>query len=386
MEKLTADELVGLVKSVFPRLEQDRQLAILVDIPKHGRTDNPEWKLRREICMDWYLALKEGINRLNLDAVHLVAYPEVGSNNAELPETGFILVNQIPSRAEDLDDHGEAVAFKQVFSQFQLFLAPTEYSTTAPLKNAAKKYGFRAGTMPGFSPAMIPALRIDYGEVSRRVGILKDILDPAQWAEVVFTVDQKSNYQIRFDLRHRTAHLSSGRFAVPGIAGNVPSGETYIVPYEGEKDPSETNGILPVQLDQQVLLFEIQGNRAIEVRSESGINDLESLVSERDFLEREPAYGNMAELGFGVLGDFGLEPIGEILLDEKLGFHVAFGRSDHFGGIVGPSDFSSPANVIHLDRVYIPSIQSRLEVKSLVLGENGSQTVTVMKDGQYLLF
>jgi hypothetical protein len=173
---------------------------------------------------------------------------------------------------------------------------------------------------------------------------------------------------------------------VPGIAGNVPSGETYIVPYEGEKDPSETNGILPVQLDQQVLLFEIQGNRAIEVRSESGINDLESLVSERDFLEREPAYGNMAELGFGVLGDFGLEPIGEILLDEKLGFHVAFGRSDHFGGIVGPSDFSSPANVIHLDRVYIPSIQSRLEVKSLVLGENGSQTVTVMKDGQYLLF
>jgi hypothetical protein len=386
MEKLTPNELINLIKSVFPRLEHDRQLAILVDVPRHSQTDNPDWKRRREICLDWYLTLRENINRLDLEAVHLIAYPEVGSNNAELPEKAFNLTTQIPPRAEDLTDYGESVAFDEVFSQFQLFLAPTEYSTTAPLKNAAKQFGFRAGTMPGFSSAMIPALRIDYQEVSRRVAILKDILDPAQWAEVVFMVDQGNSYQIRFDLHNRTAHLSSGRFPEPGIAGNVPSGETYIVPYEGESDPSQTCGILPVQLDQQVLLFNIQENRAVEVKSESGMNDLELLNSEKDYLKREPAYGNMAELGFGVLGDFGLDPIGEILLDEKLGFHVAFGRSDHFGGIVGPSDFSSPAEVIHLDRVYIPSLQPRIEVKSLVLGENGRQTLTVMKDGQYQLF
>lgn len=386
MEKLSPNELINLIKSVFPRLEQDRQMAILVDVPRNNRTDNPEWKLRREICLDWFLILKENLNQLDLDAVHLIAYPEVGSNNAELPEMAFTLINQIPARAENLSDLGEAVPFNRIFSQFQLFLAPTEYSTTAPLKNAAKKFGFRAGTMPGFSPAMIPALRIDYGEVSRRVAALKEVLDPAQWAEVVFSVDQKSSYQIRFDLSQRTAHLSSGRFPEPGIAGNVPSGETYIVPYEGESDPSQTSGILPVQIGRQILLYKIQKNRAVEVQSESGIENLESLISERDYLKREPAYGNMAELGFGVLGDFGLDPIGEILLDEKLGFHVAFGRSDHFGGMVGPSDFSSPAEVIHLDRVYIHSLQPRIEVKSLVLGENAHQTITVMKNGQYQLF
>ncbi len=386
MEKLSQEELINLIKSVFPRLEQDRQLAILVDIPRDHQTDNPSWKRRREICLDWFLGLKENINQLELESVRLIAYPEVGSNNADLPGKAFDIFNQLPSRAVDLADYGNPVEFNHVFSDFQLFLAPTEYSTTAPLKNAAKRFGFRAGTMPGFSPAMIPALRIDYHEVSRRVTILKDKLDPAQWAEVVFTVDQNKQYQIRFDLRNRSAHLSSGRFPEPGVAGNVPSGETYIVPYEGESDPSLTSGILPVQLGQQVLLFDIHENRAIEVRSESGIQELESLNSEQEHLRREPAYGNMAELGFGVLGDFGLEPIGEILLDEKLGFHVAFGRSDHFGGIVGPSDFSSPAEVIHLYRVYIPSLQPRIAVKSLVLGENGSKVEAIIKDGQYLIF
>ena len=54
-----------------------------------------------------------------------------------------------------------------------------------------------------------------------------------------------------------------------------------------------------------------------------------------------------------MLGDFGLSPTGSILLDEKLGLHIAFGRSDHFGGTVGPEDFSGPDAVIHLDRVFI---------------------------------
>jgi len=62
MEKLSQEELINLIKSVFPRLEQDRQLAILVDIPRDHQTDNPSWKLRREICLDWFLGLKENIN------------------------------------------------------------------------------------------------------------------------------------------------------------------------------------------------------------------------------------------------------------------------------------------------------------------------------------
>jgi leucyl aminopeptidase (aminopeptidase T) len=185
-----------------------------------------------------------------------------------------------------------------------------------------------------------------------------------------------------FDLRFRKGHLSSGRFPDKGTAGNLPSGETYIVPYEGEKgEKSKTEGILPVQMGEDIVLFQVTENRAVGVDGEG-----EAVEIERDHLEREPAYGNMAELGFGVLADFGLEPINEILLDEKLGFHIAFGRSDHFGGAVGPKDFSSPQEVIHLDRIYIPATQPRITVSSIVLGYENDQREKIMENGNYLVF
>lgn len=382
MEQLSGDELIQLIQSVFPNNPQDKRLGILVDVPRDAADDSPTWQERRSIALGWYHTFKDSISALGLEQIALVAYPDVGSNNADLPAHAYFIKDSLPELADGLPGAGEEVSFATVFEDFQLFLSPTQYSTTAPLKNAAKKYGFRAATMPGFSPLMIPALRIDYNEVSRRCSIIKDKVDPALWAEVLFTVDNDKEYRMFFDLRHRTGHLSSGRFPLQGTAGNLPSGETYIVPYEGEKgEPTKTEGILPAQLGKDVVLFTIKENRAVAVEGEG-----ETVAIERDHLEREPAYGNMAELGFGVLADFGLTPIDEILLDEKLGFHVAFGRSDHFGGAVAPSDFSSPKEVIHLDRIYIPATQPRVTVASIVLGYENDATEQIMENGQYLVF
>ena len=228
---------------------------------------------------------------------------------------------------------------------------------------------------------MIPALRIDYGEVARRVDALKTRLDEAEHADVSFLVDGRDAYSVHLDLRLRQAHASSGRFPDPGTAGNLPSGEAYIVPYEGEAgEPSRTSGILPVEIAGEVVLFSIQANRAMTVGGGPAAQ------GERDHLAAEPAYGNLAELGFGVLADFGLEPTGEILLDEKLGLHIAFGRSDHFGGAVAPKDFSSPAAVIHLDRIYISQVMPRIAVREVALGYADGQRETVMANGAYTIF
>ncbi len=382
MEKLSEDELVALIKSVFPRYPGDKKLGILVDVPRHQEEDQPAWHQRRQIATGWFHALKNRATDMGLEAIELLAYPDVGSNNADLPQTAFLVKDVLPDTASGLAQAGEEITFTQIYTEFQLFLAPTQYSTTAPLKNAAKQHGFRAATMPGFSPEMLPALRIDYNEVFRRVNIIKEKLDPALCAEVVFKVDHQKEYHMLFDLRYRTSHLSSGRFPDLGTAGNLPSGETYIVPYEGEKsEESNTEGILPVQLGKDVVLFTIQKNCALTVTGEG-----ESVTTEREHLQKEPAYGNMAELGFGVLADFGLSPIDEILLDEKLGFHVAFGRSDHFGGAIGPKDFSSPQAVIHLDRIYIPATQPRIEVVSIILVYENQKREKIMANGSYLVF
>ena len=382
MLTLAPEELVALVRSVFPRYETDKALAILVDVPREARLDNPAWKERRRLAAEWFALLDARKTEIPLAEVQLVAYPDVGSNNADLPADGFLLNGPMAEVAAELEQVGKSVSFEQVFAATQLFLAPTEYSTTAPLKNAAKRFQFRAATMPGFAPEMIPALRIDYGEVARRVDAMKKRLDEADHADVAFIVDGKSEYGIHFDLRHRKAHSSSGRFPELGTAGNLPSGEAYIVPYEGEAgEASRTAGTLPVEIDNEMVLFTIDANRVAAVE---GLG--KAAQAERAHLAAEPAYGNMAELGFGVLGAFGLQPIGEILLDEKLGLHVAFGRSDHFGGAVGPKDFSSPAAVIHLDRIYIPQVMPRVAVRRVTLGYPGGRSETIMADGAYTIF
>ena len=51
------------------------------------------------------------------------------------------------------------------------------------------------------------------------------------------------------------------------MAANLPSGETYIVPYEGERgEASRTKGILPVQFDRDVLGLSADQNSPDEIR------------------------------------------------------------------------------------------------------------------------
>lgn len=382
MDKLTKKDLAKLIRSVFPAYPGDKRLGILVDVPRRAESDNSGWKARRFLAEEWAGLLKQAVADIPLEEVRLLAYPDVGSNNADLPSSAYQINGRLPEAAAGLAAAGKEAPFASIFEQVQLFLAPTEYSTTAPLKNAARQYGFRAATMPGFSEKMLPALRLDYDEVSRRVLLLQDRLDRAASAEVRFKVDDEFDFEIKFDLRFRKSHISSGRFPDKGTAGNLPSGETYIVPYEGEgSEPSRTEGVLPVQIGPEMVLFLIQENRAIYVDGEG-----EAAVDERTRLLAEPAYGNMAELGLGVLGDFGLQPIGEILLDEKLGLHVAFGRSDHFGGSVGPQNFRSPSSVVHLDRIYIPAVQPRVKLESVILRYEDGTSETIMEKNRYQIF
>jgi len=373
-ESLSAQDLRLLVERVFQPSEADKGLAIIVDLPDERLADNPDWAQRRQIAADWFRKLVSEQDNLGVDRITLAWYPNAGGNNADLPAACY------PGDGETVPAHVDEVSgldsrpFADLFSTHTMVLAPTELSATAPLKVATRGGGFRAATMPGFLPSMIPALRLDYGEINRRVNLLKELLDAAESAHLTFETDD-TTHDLVLDLRHNTGHASGGLFPENGVAGNLPSGEAYIVPYEGENpdDPSGSQGILPVQIEDEVVLYEIKGNKAVKVLTSGPAS-----IREADHLTREPAYANLAELGLGVLGDFGLKPTGSILLDEKLGLHIAFGRSDHFGGTVGPGDFSEPDAVIHLDRVYIPETQPRIKVKEVRLrGPDLNQVIII---------
>ncbi len=377
--RLEVPELIALVRRVFAPGAADTRLALLVDLPDEASPDNADWAARRAMACDWAAQLAAHRDALRLE-VSLYAYRNVRTNNGDLPAHAHLVAPDTPPAHADALDPASAEDVTGVLARHSIVIAPTEFSATAPLKLLARAHGFRAATMPGFTAAMIPALRLDYGEVRRRVRRLADLLDRATSAELSFLVDGRDAHALTLDLRHRGAHASDGVIDTPGTAGNVPSGEAYIVPYEGEVagDPSATHGTLPVQFGDEVVLFHVEANRAVRATGEGA-----TAAEHAAWLEREPAYGNMAELGLGVLADLGVKPVGEILLDEKLGLHVAFGRSDHFGGQVGAKHFSAPAAVVHIDRVYLPELQPRIAARAVdLVFENGTR-MPLMRDGRY---
>ena len=378
-ERLTGCELVALVRRVFVPRPEEKALAFLVDLPDAQVPDDADWAARRAMAQDWAAELTAHAQELGL-ATRLAIYPNIHTNNGDLPERVWLHAGG-PLPASDALDPAASMTFAELYAEHPILIALTKFSATAPLKLAAKHHPIRAATMPGFRADMIPALRIDYTEVNRRVTLLKDLLDWAEGADFRFGTPT-GECALHLDLRHRTGHASGGLLPEPGVAGNLPSGEAYIVPYEGERpgDPSRTAGIMPVQFGSEIVRYQIEGNVAVRVLSEGPAS-----LAEAEHLRREPAYGNLAELGLGVLAAFGLKPIGEILLDEKLGLHLAFGRSDHFGGQVGPAQFSGPGAVIHIDRVYVPETQPDVQVLAVDLTLADGSTVALMRNGAYSL-
>jgi hypothetical protein len=376
---LTEAELVHLVRRVFQRHPDDRGLAVLVDLPDEHTPDNAGWAARRAMAAGWAERLDAARGELGLERVSLVLYRNVRRNNADLPARAHIHAGgALPQHAAELP--GEGTPFEELYARHQILVAPTEFSATAPLKLAAPAHRFRAATMPGFSDAMVPALRLDWMEIHSRCRALKEELDAAEGAEIATTALEE-DHLLYLDLRHRAAHASGGMIAEPGVAGNLPSGETYIVPYEGEidGDPSRSEGTLPLQLGGEIFAYRIAGNRVVAVLGDGPVARAEWAE-----MEREPGYRNVAELGLGILADYGIAPVGELLLDEKLGLHVAFGRSDHFGGVTGAAQFSAPEKVVHIDRVYIPEVQPDVHVRAVDLHMKGGAIVPLLRDGRWV--
>jgi hypothetical protein len=375
---LDFEQMRSLLYSVFALKEKEGALTFLVDLPDHKMKDNALWADRRRIAAEWYTTLAKHMDKLPFDGIMLYSYDNVGTNNNDLPSEMVLAAH---AAGGDSWMTGEIVSLEGILQASSVVLAPTELSATAPLKNLAKKFRFRGATLPGFSRGMVPALTMDYEKVNERVMQFKSRLDRANMAEIVLVVNGIDHF-CSLDLRHRTSHASGGLIRELGTVANLPSGEAYIVPYEGELpgDPSNTAGTVPVQFGDEIVVYRLENNRAVEVLTHGKISE-----QERAMLQQEPAYGNIAELGIGVLGEWGVTAMGSILLDEKLGLHIAFGRSEHFGGITGPTAFRNPANVVHIDRVYVPTSQPRIAVGEVRLKYEDGSTEVIMKQGKYVV-
>jgi len=377
---LSENALIAMVEKAFEPGPEDHLLTVWTDLPDTRCPDTKAWQWRREEAARWARTLKtwglgKGIS------VRLILYRNVRHANADLPAEGWTWEDdRLPQSADDAGTPDYVI--QAGLAEGGILLALTEFSATAPLKVAARTLPIRGATLPGYTAAMASALALDAGEVRKRVKRLKGLLDMAALAEATFETRDRVQYRLELDLRGHKAHASDGHFPHPGTVGNLPGGEAYIVPNEGECAdlPSRTAGMMPVQFGDELVIYRIVGNRAVEVLGKGP-----AALREAMRIHDEPAYSNLAELGLGVLADLGVAPIGEVLLDEKLGLHIAFGRSDHFGGSVGPTDFTAPDKVAHEDRVYVPACQPGIAVRFLDLMMPNGVRQTVIRDDRYVI-
>jgi hypothetical protein len=378
IKNLTYRELALVLRSVFDPGESERDFTILVDLPTPAMPDALAWLDRRRMSVEWFSMLEEHVTDWPFQAFNFAVYDNVGSNNADLPPVVDIADSR-PGRGPSLP--AGKIPLGELLARSSVVLSPTQLSATAPLKVLARTHGFRGATLPNFKRSMIPALRLDYEAVDARVQQVKRRMDEAEGANLVLATGRK-NYTIFLDLRHRSGSASGGLIRQAGVVANLPSGEAYIVPYEGEKegDPSRTEGDLPVQFRDEIVLFRVRENRAREILTPGPESE-----KQRWKLREESAYGNLAELGIGVLGEWGISAVGSTLLDEKLGLHIAFGRSDHFGGATDPQAFKHPARVVHVDWVYVPSVQPKISVDTLTFRYADGSTELIMNANQIVI-
>ncbi|MFH1728372.1 MAG: hypothetical protein ABIA04_08140 [Pseudomonadota bacterium] len=357
-----AFNLKKLIIDVF-NPEKDETVLVLTDLPHGDLKDSPEWQEVRELANKWYVGFDDLSKDIGYKVLPLVTYPATGEHNFELP------LNQ-----------GSPIALKDAIDQATIVVAINNYSASAPLINFTyEKPDLRAASMPFLAKRMEEtALAADYKVVQRRCRIIADLMENIEGSNVRFS----TGHEIYFDLRYRPvdkddAYLHRDRRGMRLC--NLPAGEVCCAPYEGERenDSSKTQGQIPAVFNAETVVFEIKENKIYNILGEG-----KEAEKQRAFFDKDPARRNIAEFAIGCNPNAVIW--GNVLEDEKAGFHWAYGRSDHLGGVVGVKEFLCPENVYHLDIVYAKD--SPIQVEYLEFIYQNETKKEIIKDKEYLIF
>jgi leucyl aminopeptidase (aminopeptidase T) len=227
--------------------------------------------------------------------------------------------------------HGEEppAPIAQLMGLVNVVLCPTTRSLThTNARREASKKGVRIATLPGITEdMMIRTLSADYQRVAELSRKLAEILDAAQ---VIRVVSEKGT-DITLPKSGRKAMADTGLYHNPGEMGNLPAGEAFLAPLEGQ-----SNGVIVVDgamagvgIVKKPIRIVVENGYATEITGGPEADALKALMEPHG----RDAF-NVAEFGMGT--NYKAKLTGQILEDEKvLGtVHIAFGDNVSMGGTV----------------------------------------------------
>lgn len=205
-------------------------------------------------------------------------------------------------------------------------LAPTVQSLShTASRKAASEAGARIATLPGVTEDQLARLMsADMDELKRRSHAIAAVLDAGEEA----TITCANGSDLRLSLRGRRAIPDAGELTEPGAFGNLPCGEGFISPDDGDCEGTLVidGTIATVGIPAEPVTLTVSGGKLVDATGPEGARLME-------LLSAAGSDGTtIAELGIGT--NERAELTGQIIEDEKLlgTAHVAFGASEAIGG------------------------------------------------------
>jgi leucyl aminopeptidase (aminopeptidase T) len=186
--------------------------------------------------------------------------------------------------------------------------------------------GARFASLPHFDPDMFgSSMNVDWQALAGRTARLVEAVNRAEWVNV----ECPNGTAMHICKRGRDAGGDDGLLTAPGCFGNLPAGEAYFAPLEGE-----SHGIMviewgPTRKLERPLTLTIADGRVTRIDgNEPHREKLEARFAESD------ACRNLAELGIGT-NDRASRPDNVLEAEKIMGtIHLALGDNTGFGGVV----------------------------------------------------
>ncbi|WP_457679225.1 aminopeptidase [Thermovibrio sp.] len=219
----------------------------------------------------------------------------------------------------------------------------------------------RFASMPLFEPFMLyTSLQANWNLVATLSKKIASLLTEATSAHVTCPLGT----DLKVSLQGREAHADTGKICSPGDFGNLPAGEAFIAPKEGESSGVFITKYAPDRELEEPTAFLVEDGKVKEVK---GDKELSSFIN--SLIRREKGADNVAELGIGANEKAKVKT--NVLEAEKIlgTCHVAIGDNSTFGGEVKAS--------VHLDfLIEEPTIELFFEGgKRFLLMEGGNLKV-----------
>ena len=204
----------------------ESKICILIDLPDLSLMHDKKF-----LEVDGFSVQKYAYNVFLQDLINGV------SDKLSYTKNGFFAFKTTGGSNLDPEDsatnfQGDSLTLsKDIYPNFDIILAITDYSLTAPLTASAKVYGFRGATLHGVNDIILNSgLSVDYLKISKQAELFRSLLDKSEYFELDFEV-LGSKSTLRIDCNSQSAQKSHGLCpeGIPDVA-NLPAGEVYFVP------------------------------------------------------------------------------------------------------------------------------------------------------------